>query len=105
MYNQGELVAGTNGKTFKTVQYRGCGKFGHYVSSFPEAAQHHVNVEEKQEGEEEMNNEVTLQQMNELDVSSNSDPDSDDSYRFYFSFYQDMIFMTNVNVGDAHLTK
>ena len=39
MFNQTELVAGTNGKIYKTVQCRFCQDWGHYQSHCPKVEQ------------------------------------------------------------------
>ena len=60
MFNQTELVAGTNGKIYKTVQCRFCQDWGHYQSHCPKVGQQHMNMENEEEDDEDegANNEL-----------------------------------------------
>lgn len=71
------------------------------MSHYPEAPQQHVNVEEN----ERPNNEVSLLQLNELNMSSESESESDDSYCFNFNFYQKLMCMANEDASNGKSRK
>ena len=100
MFNQTELVAGTNGKIYKTVQCRFCQDWGHYQSHRPKVGQQYMNMENKEEDDEDegANNEVTWAsnlQIDQLQLNSESSYDSDGSYMVDFSYHQMGISLMN----------
>ena len=84
MYTQVDLVAGTNGRTYKTIQCHSCKKWGHYASHCPEQEQQHLNLKEVQDldnEEEQEEQKPGHMQLFKFEVSSKSEfSDSDSSY-------------------------
>ena len=100
MFNQTDLVSGTNGKLYKNVQCHGCNKWGHYVSHCPEAGQQHMHVKQEKQDKEDQDsdNEITGMsnlQIEQLELSSESSCGSDESYMFDFSHHQVGVNMMN----------
>ena len=91
MYTQVDLVAGTNGRTYKTVQCHSCKKWEHYASHCPEQEQQHLNLKEVQDldnEEEQEEQKPGHMQLFKFEVSSESEfSDSDSSYIFNFAMY------------------